>query len=726
MLRQLVTVGLLAWSSSIAGAAEVKGRVVMPDSCSPSVSPAVVSLEPLDPKVLATESKADSAVKLAKVNQHGLQFEPRVEVARVGQPISFSNQDGETHNVHSATPGVSFSWSMAPNATQSYTPTQPGVIRLVCDVHSHMRGYVVVAASPWSKVCRSGGAFTFRDVPEGRYTLNVWHEMGSPYRGDVEIKGDATDLGTITVQSAARVATARNVAPVVAWPEVVDKISVLLGEARQVASKPNGLAKARKLAEDAYWGEFELSDMERAVRTHLGYARAGVIEAQLRGFRTALKGGADGKPDADQLRAKLGKLMIELSRASEDLKRLGVLDRRDTGNVAASTEVVEVIGQSEQSKQLEALSASLKQVRSLADEGQSAEAASAMTDAYFNDFEPLERMLKIRAPQSVPPLEAQFNAIRGQINSGVGGSTLESKLAQLQVAITKSVTEANSAIAGSFGLAFTTSLVTILREGVEVILLLTMLIALAAKAGQPRAMTAIWWGIGVAALASGVTAYGLNLLVASSQGRTREIVEGGVMMLAAAILFYVSYWLISQTQAKRWADFLKTQAANSAKVSGLWTLAATSFLAVYREGAETTLMYQAMISGQGGSRDGLMGILAGLALGTLLLAIIAIVLRASSVRLPMRPFFKATGFLLFGMAVVFAGNGVFELQNAGLVKVTPVDWIGLGIPSLGLHPNVQTMVIQGFLLVGALLTLVLPIFDRTKPVVAAKPVSVGV
>ncbi len=49
----------------------------------------------------------------------------------------------------------------------------------------------------------------------------------------------------------------------------------------------------------------------------------------------------------------------------------------------------------------------------------------------------------------------------------------------------------------------------------------------------------------------------------------------------------------------------------------------------------------------------------------------------------MRPFFKATGFALFAMAVVFAGNGVFELQNAGFIKVTPVAWVGLGIPTLG-------------------------------------------
>ena len=714
MLRHLVTVGLLAWSSSIVGAAEVKGRVVMPDTCSTTVSPAVVTLEPVGSQPTADAGAAGVALALT-VKQQGLQFEPRVQVARVGQPIEFTNRDGEPHNVHSTTPGVSFSWSMAPNTTQKYTPDQPGLIRLVCDIHSHMRGYVVVAGSPWVQVCRPGGTFEFADVPAGRYTLNVWHEMGLPHRAEVTVTAADLDLGTTNLQGSTPAPVAGAVAPVVAWPEVIDRIGVLLSEARATVAQPNGYARARKLAEDAYWGEFELSDMETAVRRHLGVDRAGVIEAQLRGFRTALKSVQDGQLEARKLAPRVGKLMIELSRAATDLKRLNIFDRRDVGKVAVAAEMASAPGLTDQARQIAALAASFVQVRKLADAGQPGEAASALTDAYFNDFEPLERMLNIRSPRAVAPLEAQFNTIRGQIDSGIVGPSLAGKLDGLRLDVSNAVTAANSALAGSFGPAFAVSLVTILREGVEVILLLTMLIALAAKAGQPRAMAAIWWGIGAAVVASGATAFLLNLLLASAQGRTREVLEGVVMMVAAAILFYVSYWLISQTQAKRWADFLKRQATNSARVGGLGTLAVTSFLAVYREGAETTLMYQAMIAGQGGSRDGVLGIGAGLVLGFVLLAVIATIIRASSVRLPLRPFFKATGLALFAMAVVFAGNGVFELQNAGFIKVTPITWVGLGCPTLGLHPNLQTIVIQGFLLFGAAMTLVLPIFERTQP-----------
>ena len=112
------------------------------------------------------------------------------------------------------------------------------------------------------------------------------------------------------------------------------------------------------------------------------------------------------------------------------------------------------------------------------------------------------------------------------------------------------------------------SLVTIVREGVEVILVLAMLIALATRTGQSEvraahtgALRAIAWGVALAIVASLGTAVGLNLLVASTQGRTRELLEGVVMLLAAGVLFYVSYWLISQSESRRWLDFLKRQAA---------------------------------------------------------------------------------------------------------------------------------------------------------------------
>jgi high-affinity iron transporter len=114
----------------------------------------------------------------------------------------------------------------------------------------------------------------------------------------------------------------------------------------------------------------------------------------------------------------------------------------------------------------------------------------------------------------------------------------------------------------------------------------------------------------------------------------------------------------------------------------------------------------------------MLGLAGGLLAGLVLLAVVALVVRATSVRLPLRPFFKVTGGVLFGMAVVFAGNAIFELQQCGLLKTTalggigPASWLGRGIPLLGLYPNVQTLSVQGLLLAGAALALLLMLLDR--------------
>src|SRR5262249_60288762 len=97
---------------------------------------------------------------------------------------------------------------------------------------------------------------------------------------------------------------------------------------------------------------------------------------------------------------------------------------------------------------------------------------------------------------------------------------------------------------------------------------------------------------------------------------------------------------------------------------------------------------------------------------------------ARSVRLPVRAFFQVTGFVLFAMAVVFAGNGVFELQSSGLLKVTPLSWLGSGVPALGLHPNVQALSVQGLLVAGAALALVLlAVPDSSADSRGARPVG---
>lgn len=220
---------------------------------------------------------------------------------------------------------------------------------------------------------------------------------------------------------------------------------------------------------------------------------------------------------------------------------------------------------------------------------------------------------------------------------------------------------------------------------------------------KSRALGAIWWGVALAVVASLATAVALNQLVSSMQGRAREILEGAVMLVAAGVLFYVSYWLVSQAETKRWMDYLKKQARRGLEWGGRGTLAVTAFLAVYREGAETSLMYQALIGSQGQTRPGVLGLASGFAVGLAILVALAVLVRATSVRLPLRTFFKFTGLFLFALAVVFAGNGVFELQNAGILLTTHLAWMGNGLPVAGLYPNLQVLSVQGLLLLGALL-----------------------
>jgi high-affinity iron transporter len=699
------------------GAAEVSGRVVMPDVCAPEVSPAVVLLEPARGHVPPAAGPSSAPAEVVLVGQQGLQFAPRVQAVAPGQVVRFSNGDAETHNVHVISPGDDFNASMAPGQTRDFTPTHPGVVRLACDVHSHMRGYLVVGASRWVQACTARGRFRLTGVPDGSYVLTVWHEMGEPLRRDVAVSaGRDLDLGTLTLSAPPTrpVAAGRSEAAR-AWADVVDAIGMRLATALAAAGQGGDFKTARKHADDAYWAGFEAADMETAVRLHLGLARAADLERKFRAVVPALRDLAGKKAGPEGVVDATRQLLLALARASDDLNRKGVTDAAhlQTAAPAAATEAVASPG--DPPAFLAALGQGLDGVRARADRGEADEAAADLTAVYFDEFEPVERFIATRRPGDVRPLEEQFLAIRGRVDAGLKGPELASTLDGLAASTRAALDRSEAVTAGAFAPACVAALVTIVREGVEVILLLAMLIALAARAGQPGALRAVGQGVVLAVLASAATAAALNLLVATAQGRTRERVEGGVMLAAAGVLFYVSYWLISRSQSKRWTDFLKRQATRGASAgSGRFALLVTAFLAVYREGAETALMFQALIGTQAGSRAGLWGLAAGLGMGVVVLAAVAWAVRASSVRLPLRAFFQVSGALLFAMAVVFAGNGVFELQSSGLLKTTPVAWLGPGLPGLGVHPSVQALSVQALLLAGAALGGVVLLGERPR------------
>jgi len=183
--------------------------------------------------------------------------------------------------------------------------------------------------------------------------------------------------------------------------------------------------------------------------------------------------------------------------------------------------------------------------------------------------------------------------------------------------------------------------------------------------------------------------------VLSAVPASRELIEGGTMLIAVVILFSVSYWLISKVEAAKWQQFIREKVTNALEHGGGKALAFVAFLAVYREGAETALFYQALFGeGPGVGMPLTLGMFAGFAV----LAVIFVLFYRFGVRIPMRPFFAVTSVLLYYMAFLFAGKGIRELQEGNVMPMTIIP----GFPhvdALGIFPTVETLLAQLVLVV---------------------------
>jgi high-affinity iron transporter len=245
---------------------------------------------------------------------------------------------------------------------------------------------------------------------------------------------------------------------------------------------------------------------------------------------------------------------------------------------------------------------------------------------------------------------------------------------------------------------FFQSFILLLREGLEAILVVGALITFLVKTGAGDRRRDIHVGVGAAIGVSLFTAFLIETVFRLSQAR-QELLEGFTMVAAAVMLFYVSYWLLTKVEVAKWNAFMKTQIRNALSSGSAFALASVAFLAVYREGFETVLFYKAlMVSGGAGS---LFPILAGLALGSLVLVVVYVAINRFGVRLPLRPFFTITSTFLYYMAFVFAGKAVAELQEGGLIGTTRVLWAPR-IPALGIYPTVESLLAQATLILLAI------------------------
>lgn len=325
--------------------------------------------------------------------------------------------------------------------------------------------------------------------------------------------------------------------------------------------------------------------------------------------------------------------------------------------------------------------------------GDRAAARQLAISAYLDGFELVEAPLdNVDAPLR-RETERAMMALRSLIAEGAPASAVADDIGRINQLLDRVDARLSGEVL-SPGTTFVSSLLILLREGLEAILVLAAIIALVIKTGRRDALPYIHAGW-IGAVALGVITWLIARYALTISGASREMTEGITALLAAAMLLYVGYWLHDKSHAQGWQRFIREQVDAALGQRTLWALAGISFLAVYRELFEIILFYEALLSQAG--PDGLRAVLGGIAAAAVLLVIVGGAILKFSVRMPLGPFFAATAGLLALMAVVFTGNGVAALQEAGMLPSTPVRFIS--VPVLGIHPTVQGLASQGLMVV---------------------------
>jgi len=198
-----------------------------------------------------------------------------------------------------------------------------------------------------------------------------------------------------------------------------------------------------------------------------------------------------------------------------------------------------------------------------------------------------------------------------------------------------------------------------LREGLEAALIIGIVLGALRKTDRRDLAPVVWAGTAAALLVSLLAGLLLIRLGIAFEGRAEEIFEGVTMLLAAAVLTWVIFWMNRQAAGLRGELEAGVGRAASGGKRALFGLA---FLAVVREGVELALFLTAAAfsAGQGGT---LLGALFGLAAAILL----GWALFASTIRLDLKRFFQVTSVLLVLFAAGLVAYGVHEFNEAGWI-----------------------------------------------------------
>lgn len=212
----------------------------------------------------------------------------------------------------------------------------------------------------------------------------------------------------------------------------------------------------------------------------------------------------------------------------------------------------------------------------------------------------------------------------------------------------------------------------LLREGLEALLIVTALAAAMRRAGAHERLRPLYIGAILAILASLVAAWIFQIYF---DGTHDDRIEAAVLVIAAVLMLYMSGWLFLRQDPKKWKAEMARLSGDALTAGTGFSLGLISFLAVFREGAETVLFLYALASTSGGWSAEL---ILGLVVAAAALVAIYIAMQWLAMQIPIRPLFIITSAFLFIMGLRFVGAAIQELQEQTIIPydLSPApDWL---------------------------------------------------
>lgn len=379
----------------------------------------------------------------------------------------------------------------------------------------------------------------------------------------------------------------------------------------------------------------------------------------------------------------------------------------------------------------------LDQAYKAATSGNGDEGSALVNNAYYQYYEKLgfeKNVMNAISGDRVSQVEYQFKMTRKTMRDGGSDKEIKQLVDDLKSWLVKDAAVLDGGASGNVN-GFT-KLVTssagqafliLIREGLEALLVVAAVIAYLVKSGNKRFTKWIYLGVVAGLAGSGLVAVLFTFLFGGS-GPIQEISEGVCALIATLMLLWTSNWMLNKSSVEAWNNYIrnktetavagaqsKVESGQSLGLGMITSLAMLSFLAVFREGAETVIFYESIYSM---SQDA-HGMWVGGLTAAAVLIVIFLILRFTSVKIPIGPFFLVTSILMAALVVIFAGGGIHALIEGDLIEGTYLstvptnDWIGL-------YPYVETITAQVIAAIAVVVLFVVGFIKKHRMKLAAQ------